>query len=190
MPRHALVVPGRMLGPHQPLLYYAAAAARSRQATVERLDWQPAQALGPTTPADEVQAWVLGQVGRALDRLGGQPLLVAKSLGTHAAPLAADRGLPAVWLTPLLHEELVVEALRRARAPFLLVGGTADTPAWDGELARSLTPYVCEVPEADHGMHVPGPVAATAAVHGQVGTAVERFLDEVLWPAAVSGSGR
>jgi hypothetical protein len=31
-------------------------------------------------------------------------------------------------------------------------------------------------------MYVPGPLAASAAVLGQVATAVEDFLDEVVWP--------
>jgi hypothetical protein len=89
--------------------------------------------------------------------------------------------LPAVWLTPTLTTQWTVDALRRATAPLLLVGGTAD-PHWNGELARELTPHVLEVADADHGMYVPGPLAASAAVLGQVVTAVETFLDEVVWP--------
>ena len=107
-------------------------------------------------------------------------LLIGKSLGTHAAALAAERQLPAVWLTPLLILEPVVAALRAATRPFLLVGGTAD-PAWDGKLARELSPHVLEVVDADHGMQVPGPLANSAAVLGQVATAVEDFLDRVVW---------
>jgi hypothetical protein len=53
---------------------------------------------------------------------------------------------------------------------------------WDGRLARSLTPHVVEVEGADHGMFVPGGLAVSAAVLGDVMTAVERFLDDVAWP--------
>ena len=53
-------------------------------------------------------------------------VLIGKSLGTYAAALAAERGLPAIWLTPLLTSDWVVDGLRRSTAPFLLVGGTAD----------------------------------------------------------------
>ncbi|MGC5018724.1 alpha/beta hydrolase [Micromonospora sp. DT47] len=94
-----------------------------------------------------------------------------------AAPLAADHGLRAVWLTPLLRLPEVVDALGRATAPFLLVGGTADT-AWDGEVARRLTPHVLEIPDADHGMMVPGPLARSAEVLGRVCTAVEEFVQQ------------
>ena len=57
--------------------------------------------------------------------------------GPLAAPLVADRGLAAVWFTPLLTDEPTVAALRRAMGPVLLVGGTADQ-FWDSQAARSL----------------------------------------------------
>jgi pimeloyl-ACP methyl ester carboxylesterase len=75
----------------------------------------------------------------------------------------------------------VVAALKRSTAPFLLIGGTADE-WWDGDAARSLTPHVVEIEGADHGMFAPGPLAASAAVLGDVITAVERFFDDVVWP--------
>ncbi|MGH3264836.1 MAG: hypothetical protein ACRDNS_22920, partial [Trebonia sp.] len=108
-----------------------------------------------------------------------------KSLGTLAASVAADRALPAVWFTPLLTEPQVPEALRRATAPFLLIGGTADD-WWDGDVARSVTPHVVEISGADHGLFAPGPLKESAAVLAEVSTAVERFLDQVVWPVSLS----
>jgi hypothetical protein len=179
--RTVLVVPGRMFGPYTPLLMYAGDAAEARGAQLRALHWTPPSDLD----ADGAAEWVRGQVGPVLDEVtetGGPPLVIGKSLATYAAALTAERGLPAVWLTPLLREPEVVEALRGASAPYLLVGGTADELAWDGELARKLSPHVLEVDGADHGMFVPGPLAGSAAVLGRVVTAVERFLDEVVWP--------
>jgi hypothetical protein len=176
-----VVVPGRMYGPYAPLLFYAAWAAEVRGAKARSLHWTPPSNLDRSGTAE----WVHGQVGPVLDEVtetGGPPLVIGKSLGSYAAILAAERGLPAVWLTPLLREPEVVEALRRASAPYLLIGGTADELAWDGDLARKLSPHVLEVDGADHGMFMPGPLAGCAAVLGQVATAVERFLDEVVWP--------
>jgi hypothetical protein len=72
-------------------------------------------------------------------------------------------------------------ALGRARGPVLLAGGTAD-PYWDGRIARSVTPDVVEISGADHSMLVPGRLSASAAVLGQVLTAVEDFLDHSEWP--------
>jgi pimeloyl-ACP methyl ester carboxylesterase len=127
---------------------------------------------------------VASQVESAVEELtaaaGAAPVVIGKSLGSLAAPVAADRGLAAVWFTPLLTDEPTVAALRRATGPCLLVGGTADR-FWDGQAARSLPAEVVEVDGADHGMFVPGGLAASAAVLGQVITAVEDFLGRV-WP--------
>jgi hypothetical protein len=185
--RAAVVLPGARFGPHAPLLMYASAAAEARSADVHPVWWTGLDKLRATESA-AVGAWVSEQASRALDGLGGQgsgtkPLIIGKSLGSYAAALAAQRGLPAVWLTPDLASDWVVDALRQASAPFLLVGGTADD-VWAGGLAHELSPHVVEVPDADHSMMVPGPLAASAAVLGEVATAVERFLDEAVWPPA------
>jgi hypothetical protein len=41
---------------------------------------------------------------------------------------------------------------------------------------------VIEIDGADHSMFVPGRLAASAAALGEVITAVEDFLDHVVWP--------
>ncbi|MEV0291221.1 MULTISPECIES: alpha/beta hydrolase [unclassified Kribbella] len=175
----AIVIPGGQFGPTAPLLMYAADAAEHRGAEVVRVSWdEPDGPLNLTEP--ERGGWVLPQVMRAADGVTGDVLLIGKSLGSYGSCLAADRKLPAIWLTPNLTSDWVVDGLRRSTAPFLLVGGTAD-PLWDSTLARELTPYLLEVPEADHGMYIPGRLAASAAVLGQVATAVEDFLDQVVW---------
>lgn len=123
-----------------------------------------------------------GELTPLLDELGGNPLLIGKSLGTNAALPAAERSLPAVWLTPLLTAPWVVAALGRATAPCLLVGGTADK-LWDGNLARKLSPHVLEVDGANHGMMTPGrPLTDSIAVLGRVIVAMEEFLDAIDWP--------
>ncbi|RKR87418.1 hypothetical protein BDK92_1694 [Micromonospora pisi] len=192
--RNAVVIPGGQFGPYVPLLMYAADAAEVRGAAIRAISW-PGPEQPMEVPPDDRQGWVTARVAPVLDGLetrtappdeltapppDGLPLLIGKSFGTYATALAADRGLPAVWLTPLLVHEPVVAALRRATAPALLIGGTAD-PTWDSRLARQLSPYVLEVTDADHGMYLPGPLAGSAAVLGRVATAVEEFLDNTLW---------
>jgi hypothetical protein len=157
---------------------YASDAAEQRGGVIRPIAWDDEEGLRALTPQTR-GPWVLDQLARAVPDVPDGSLLIGKSLGTHAAVFAAERGLPAVWLTPLLTSEFVVDGLRRSTAPFLLVGGTADK-LWDSGLARELTPYVLEVEGADHGMYVPGRLAASAAVLGQVATAVEDFLDDVL----------
>ena len=170
----AVVIPGRLFGPGTPLLMYSGDLVAARGARLHRHEWteQPPDGL------DDYEPWVRAQI---LPLPADETLLIGKSLGTNAAALAAERDLPAVWFTPLLTHQPVASALFRATAPFLLIGGTAD-PLWDGELGRSLTPHVFEVPGADHGMYVPGPVTASIAVLAQVIDAVTEFLDEIGWP--------
>jgi pimeloyl-ACP methyl ester carboxylesterase len=177
-----VLIPGAMLGPHQPLLNYTWLAGRARGAEAYHVEW-PAERPSYTDPAAAAQ-WVIGQIAAALDAFAvKQPVLVGKSLGSYAAALAAERGLPGIWHTPLLSDPRCVAALRQAGAPYLLIGGTADG-LWNGDVARSLTPHVVEVPGADHGMIIVGePLARSAAVLGHVATAIENFLDRWVWPA-------
>jgi hypothetical protein len=179
MTRWAVLVPGRAYPVQAPLLSYIGTALDRRGVTVESMTWSP--------PDDASPLWVAQQVGAVLTRTGRRTLVVGKSLGTLAAPLAAavGRPLPGIWLTPLLRERFVVNALRLATEPQLVIGGTADQPAgWDPTLARSLSPHVRvhEVPDGDHALMVPGPLAESARVLGEVVTAVERFLDQMVWP--------
>jgi hypothetical protein len=160
------------------MLMYAGSVAERRGATVHRHWWSesPSEPFEPKT-----EAWVSGELEPLLDDLGGSPLLIARSLGTNAASLAAERGLPAVWLAPILTVPWIVAAMERATAPLLLVGGTADE-LWDGTTARRLSPHVLEVEGADHGLYVPGPLSESVAVLGRALTAVDEFLDAIAWP--------
>ena len=157
------------------MLMYAPLVAERRGANIHRHHWseQPENMLDPT-----IEAWVCGEITPLLDAVAGPPLLIGKSLGTNAAGVAAERGLAAIWLTPLLTLPWVVDAIARATAPVLLIGGTADR-WWDGEVARRLSPNVLEVAGADHGMLVPGPATDSISVLGQVITRIEDFLDTV-----------
>jgi len=157
---------------------YAGLAVQRRGGNTHRVAWE----LPGDLDFSQLRERVVSRVGSAVDEVtaaaGSAPVLIGKSLGSLAAPVAADRGLAAVWFTPLLTDELTVAALRRATAPCLLVGGTADR-FWDGRAARSLAADVLEIDGADHGMFVPGRLAASAAVLGRVVTAVEYFLDRI-----------
>lgn len=174
----AVVVPGGTHGPAAGLLMYASVVAERRGATVHRLTWSqdPPDPFGP-----EIESWVRAEVGPRLDAVDGNPLLIGKSLGSNAAMLAAERRIPAVWLTPVLTLPWITSALNRATAPFLVVGGTADA-MWDGARARQLSQYVLEIEGADHGLQLPGPLIDSIAVLGRVLVGMERFLDAIDWP--------
>jgi hypothetical protein len=178
--RAVLLVPGYVRG-HQPLLAFTEVAAVRRGGHPKRIWWTPPEAdLAALIP------WVCDQVRVALDDLAGErpeatrPLLVGKSLGSLAARVAAERELPAIWFTPILNNSALVAEYELVTAPRLLVGGTGDE-MWDSTVARQLSPRVLEIPDADHFMIVPGPLAASGRVLGDVAAAVERFLDDVVW---------
>ncbi|MFI9328695.1 alpha/beta hydrolase [Kitasatospora sp. NPDC052868] len=186
--RAAVIAPGRIYGPGTSLLMFNREAVARRGAFMYPVEWE----LGTGDLfADDVDDMITERVTAAVKAVASagasETVIIAKSLGTRAAPVAAEFKLPAIWFTPFLASAPVAEktiaALRRSTAPFLLVGGTADE-FWDGDLARSLTPHVLEIENADHSMFVPGPLRDSAAVLGEVATAVERFLDDVVWPSS------
>lgn len=167
-----VVLPGRMFGPHVPMLWYAARAAEARGAIVRAVTWSLADDQPPLDP-NERDVLLREEAGPALV---DADLVLAKSLGCYAAALVADAAVPAVWFTPVLTDPAVVDGLRRATAPFLLVGGTADE-MWDGPLARTLTPHVHEVSGGDHGLLVEGPLARSVEALAGTIEVLERFLD-------------
>jgi hypothetical protein len=136
--RAVVLAPGGNYGPDGPLLMFAAVAAQRRGATLRPVTWD--------LEAGDVDAMVTSRVSAAVAELqeagAAAPVIVGKSLGSAAAPVAADRGLAAVWFTP----------------------------------------HVVEIHGLDHRMFAPGPLEESAAALGEVITAVERFLDDVVWP--------
>ncbi|MGA4838877.1 hypothetical protein [Streptomyces sp. G45] len=142
---------------------------------------EPTGGLPRWAEKDQI-AWVEWQVAEAIDAENGAcRLLVGKSLGTLACGSAAERSLPAVWLTPLLTSSHVVDSLRRTTAPTLLVGGSADD-MWDPQIADSLPHAVHEVPAADHALELPGDVAGSIDVLQRVMSRLDQFLGEIPTP--------
>ncbi|MHA6617645.1 hypothetical protein [Pseudonocardia sp. DLS-67] len=158
-PPVAIVLPGRGYGPHAPLLYYARLLLRGRGWTVRTVDWEKTPGLDLADHA--AVAAFAGEVLATVDPL--RDLVVGKSLGSLALPAAAERGLPGIWLTPLLGVEDVRRAAARAAASALLIGGTAD-PYWDGAAAAATGAAVFEVPGADHSLERAGDLTGTLDV--------------------------
>lgn len=136
---------------------------------------------------NDPRAWVEQRAEAALAYLGdtARPMIVGKSISTLAAPLAAERELSAVWLTPLIDlrrwpaAQVVVDAIRRSTAPLLLVGGSAD-PAWDGDFARSVgSAEVLEIDGADHSLALPGNAPASLEALRRYVEALRSFAERV-----------
>ncbi len=170
----ALVAPGRAYSPSAPLLEFARRALLQHDFTVQQIWWDSTT----RTQDDEPEPWVRRHVQAAhAAEDADHVLVVAKSLGTLAASYAAERGLDAIWFTPLLVEAPVAEAIAANAGRQLLVGGLADE-LWDPAVARELADAGCdvlEVPDADHSMGTDDAVR-TAEIHLEVARAVEAFL--------------
>jgi len=172
----ALVAPGRAYSPAAPLLELARLALLQHDVTVQQI-WWDSTARGDEDP----EAWVRRHVAAAhASEDADHVLVVGKSLGTRAASYAAERGLDAIWFTPLLVDPVVAEGIAANPGRQLLVGGVADE-LWDVSVARELADAGCEVlqvADADHSMGTPD-VVRTAEIHLEVARAVEAFLTDL-----------
>lgn len=168
--RVAVVLPGARYLPFAPLLWFAReTAARHGWSVLEVWDEYLDRSLDPT-------GWVTKRAEAALARAGdARVLLVTKSLASHAVTLAGERGLPGIWLTPLLHLEAVAAGFGQLSAPALLVGGTADE-SWDSEVARDRGHDVLELEGADHGLQIAGDPLASVDALRRVVERVEEFV--------------
>lgn len=169
----AVLVPGRGYPPMAPLLFFTGIALLQHAWRVEHHWWDPPE----HESYEKTTAWVRSEVAGALPS-SGRALVVAKSLGTLAASLAAERRLPAIWLTPLLGTPEVVDAIATNPAPQLLVGGGTDQ-LWDRQVARALERDTCtvvEIADADHAMLVSHDVIRGVEKHVEVVRAVDHWL--------------
>jgi hypothetical protein len=171
--RCAVLLPGVRYFSQAPLLWFAREAAQARGWSAVEVDER--------APGDqEPFAWMREQASRALEATDADlVVVVAKSLGSAAAPLVSERGLPAVWLTPLLTRPDVAEALAGASAPALAIGSPAD-PSWgEGELPDNPALETLELPGLDHSLQVEGDPLASLDVLRTVTDRIGAFLDRV-----------
>jgi hypothetical protein len=173
MSRCLVLLPGAWYATSAPLLWYARHAAKSRGwEIVEQQELLGRTAQDPFEWAIEKAELAIGQASHA-DNVA----VVGKSLASAAAGLVAALRFPAVWLTPLLTEDRVVDDLRRASAPTLLVGSRADQ-TWDASRIPDNTQIaVYELDGLDHGLEVPGDPLASADALKAVTERVLDFLD-------------
>ncbi|MFB7798470.1 hypothetical protein [Isoptericola sp. NPDC056134] len=166
------VLPGVGYTAEGPVLARPAEALRAVGWTVRTVVWDG-------RPDFDVARRVYADVLR--DGVAAAPdathLVLAKSLGTLALPVAVELGLAGAWLTPLLTTDRAPEVrdaaagLGTSGVPALLVGGTADG-LWDGALAAASGARVLEVDGGDHSLEVDGDPERAARALDDVTAAV------------------
>ena len=168
-----VVLPGSQYSPDGPMLFFATQAALMRGWDVRQVWWKVPQ----FSSDDEEVAWVGSQLEAAVAGYQGRVLVVAKSLGTLAAPVAAARGYDAAWLTPLLTEPVVAEPLMAYPAAQLVVIGSSD-PFLSQDVLDAL-PGERLVVAGDHILRVPRDPAAMVASHDRFVRAFDAWLTAV-----------
>lgn len=169
--RCVVVLPGVRYFSQAPLLWFAREAALAAGwSALELSERAPAQ-------GDPFE-WMRERARSALASTDADRLVVVgKSLGSAAAPLVAERALPAIWLTPLLVRPDVVSALKTTQAPALLVGSSAD-PTWaEGERPGNDALEIVELDGLDHSLQVEGDPPASLDVLRDVTQRVSAFLE-------------
>jgi hypothetical protein len=173
--RCVVVLPGMQYSTQAPLLWFAREVAGAR-------GWSALEVLDSLPEGGEPFAWARDRARRALDhaaRSASEVIVIGKSLASAAAGLVADRGLPAVWLTPLLNERRIADDLGRAARPALLIGGSADEAWAPDDLADSGLLRVVQLDGLDHSLQRAGDPSASLEALRAVAVRIDQFLDEL-----------
>jgi hypothetical protein len=165
-----VLLPGAWYSTQAPLLWFAGQAARARGAGVLEVLYEMPAAGDPFEFARECAEGALDFAPAAREAV------VGKSLASAAAGLVADRELPALWLTPLLDRQAVLDGLARASALTTLVGGTLDGTWKPDALPANPALEVVQLGPLDHSLQVPGDSAGSLAALEQAVAVIERFL--------------
>lgn len=167
----ALVLPGGGYTVDHPVLFWACQVLAQVGWHVVTMRWRT-----DGVAAADTRRFVEAGAER-LDADAGpaaETLVLARSLGSYAAAWASARGYPAVWLTPVLTNDFIAEALRDCSTDALLVGGTGDD-LWDSQRAAATTSRVLELPGADHALHNVGDWRGSLVALERTLAAVEQF---------------
>jgi hypothetical protein len=171
--RCVVLLPGVRYFSQAPLLWFAREAALAA-------GWAVLE-LSERAPADEEPfEWIRARGESALNAAGAtQVAMIGKSLGSAVAPLATQRALPAVWLTPLLIRPEVVSALAATDRPTLIVGSRADQTWGNAELPENEALEVMELDGLDHSLQVEGDPLASIDVLREVTERVAGFFERL-----------
>ncbi|HOG45210.1 MAG TPA: hypothetical protein PLB78_01075 [Anaerolineae bacterium] len=189
--RHlGVIFPGWGYTADRPVLYYPGLLLLDRGADLLRVEYNYVRRPDylAATEADR-EEWLIADVSAALEaglaqRAYSEVTLVGKSIGTLAmGHLLAGQprleGARALWLTPLLRNERLLEQIGRWGGRSLFVAGTAD-PHYDPARLEAAVAAThgrqLRIDGADHSLEIAGNTLQTVEAMLKVVRAVEMFL--------------
>jgi len=146
----AVLLPGTGYTAQAPLLYWCGALLREAGWHVEVVEWTVTDddIENPVPFVEYAVSAAFAAAPEATTRL-----IVAKSFGTFALPWAIENDVPGVWLTPILTDPAVSDALASANSSHLAVGGSRD-PMWVPENAEGTNASLATLDDGDHRLEV------------------------------------
>lgn len=188
----AILLPGMGYTAYMPLLYYPMRLLLAAGSDVLRVEYLYARRAEYGTLAPQEQArWLFTDVTAACraalaQRPYQQVTLIGKSLGTLAMGylLSSEAALgqaQAIWLTPLLWNDMLRAQIRRAKPPSLFATGTAD-PHYNltylAELQKATRGQAVVIEGANHSLEIEGDVIQSLRAMEQVMGAIQTFLSD------------
>lgn len=168
----AVLLPGGGYTVQAPLLHWCAIMLIEQGWRVQAVEWTISEAAR-AEPIAFVEAALLTAFEEAPHAT--ERLVVGKSFGSYALPWAVDNGVPGVWLTPILTYLDLREALGRADAGHLAVGGDQDDMWLPEDVAASRSELLTIV-GADHALEIGTDWRACVAAQIEVHEAVDRHV--------------
>ena len=146
----AVLLPGAGYPANGPLLHWSAALAVEQGWHVQALDWT---ITGQARKAPEEFVELAVERAFADAPTATSRLVIAKSFGTYALPWAVRHGIPGIWLTPVLSEPALSDALGRAGSTHLAIGGDRDS-MWLPQNVQNSAAQMFTVSGADHSLEL------------------------------------
>jgi predicted alpha/beta-hydrolase family hydrolase len=169
----ALVFPGVQYSCDMPLLYYPSLLLREKGADVLHVQTEYISSEYRSLPVRERAEWLFTDARSAAraaltQRDYTRMVLVGKSIGTlaltHLVTNTPWTQAITIWLTPLLPQPMLAEAVMQLKSPALFIVGT-DDDTYDADiLARIQQVTKAEalvIEGADHYLQIPGDTLAS-----------------------------
>ena len=170
----AVILPGTGYTAKAPLLYWSAVLLCQQGWRVQAVEWDV-----QASTDDEAQADVERELQQAGGAVGGRiDLVVAKSFGTLGLPWAVANVVPGVWLTPVLTEAVILDALNQASSAHLAVGGSRD-PVWAPATNLQSDAIVQTVEGADHRLLLADDWQGSLSLHHELHEAISEHAKRV-----------